>query len=147
MLFLIGGLAAGPDDWRYNYDKIPIERMLLEEPAFRTAVLRLPAVYGPRDYQLRVWEYLRKMDAQRKLLLRVAPYPPDEVLCRFEGSLLHLVARRLRRRRSSGRLRTRGKRGHPCELRDRPARVSFTQQNRSEHLRTCAKYRRKNPTK
>ncbi|SRR5258708_39584382 len=46
MLFLIGGLAAGPDDWRYNYDKIPIERMLLEEPAFRTAVLRLPAVYG-----------------------------------------------------------------------------------------------------
>ena len=63
------GLAAGPDDWPYNYDKIPIERMLLEEPAFRTAVLRLPAVYGPRDYQLRVWEYLRKMDAQRKAII------------------------------------------------------------------------------
>jgi nucleoside-diphosphate-sugar epimerase len=43
--------------------------MLLEEPAFQTTVLRLPAVYGPRDYQRRVWEYLRKMDAGRKTIV------------------------------------------------------------------------------
>jgi nucleoside-diphosphate-sugar epimerase len=61
--------GADPDDWRYDYDKIPIERLLLEELAFQTTVLRLPAVYGPRDYQRRVWEYLRKMDAGRKAIV------------------------------------------------------------------------------
>jgi nucleoside-diphosphate-sugar epimerase len=62
-------LGADPDDWRYDYDKIPIERLLLEELSFQTTVLRLPAVYGPRDYQRRVWEYLRKMDARRKAIV------------------------------------------------------------------------------
>jgi nucleoside-diphosphate-sugar epimerase len=61
--------GADPDAWRYDYDKIPIERLLLEEPAFRATVLRLPAVYGPRDYQGRVWEYLRWMDAGRKAIV------------------------------------------------------------------------------
>ena len=61
--------GADPADWRYDYDKIPIERLLLEEPAFQATVLRLPAVYGPRDYQRRVWEYLRRMDAGRKAIV------------------------------------------------------------------------------
>jgi nucleoside-diphosphate-sugar epimerase len=61
--------ATGPGDWRYDYDKIPIERILLTEPAFQTTVLRLSAIYGPRDYQRRVWEYLRKMDAGRKSIV------------------------------------------------------------------------------
>jgi nucleoside-diphosphate-sugar epimerase len=61
--------APGPEDWRYDYDKIPIERMLLAHPGLKTTVFRLPAVYGPRDYQLRVWEYLRKMEAGRKAIL------------------------------------------------------------------------------
>jgi nucleoside-diphosphate-sugar epimerase len=54
-------LATGPDDWKYDYDKIPVERMLLDESGFQTTVFRLPAVYGPRDYQHRVEEYLSKM--------------------------------------------------------------------------------------
>jgi nucleoside-diphosphate-sugar epimerase len=61
--------ASGPEDWRYDYDKIPIERMLVAHPGLKTTVFRLPAVYGPRDYQLRVWEYLRKMEAGRKAIL------------------------------------------------------------------------------
>jgi nucleoside-diphosphate-sugar epimerase len=61
--------ATGLEDWRYTYDKIPIERMLLDEPGLDTTVFRLPAVYGPRDYHLRVWEHLRKMDARRKVIL------------------------------------------------------------------------------
>jgi nucleoside-diphosphate-sugar epimerase len=56
-------------DWRYDYDKIPAERMLLAQPGLATTVFRLPAVHGPRDYQLRVWEYLRKMEAGRKAIL------------------------------------------------------------------------------
>lgn len=56
-------LASGPDDWKYDYDKIPVERMLLDESGFQTTVFRLPAVYGPRDYQHRVEEYLKQMRA------------------------------------------------------------------------------------
>ena len=61
--------ASGPEDWQYDYDKIPVERMLVGEPELRTTIFRLPAVYGPRDYRLRVWEYLRKMDAGRKAIV------------------------------------------------------------------------------
>jgi nucleoside-diphosphate-sugar epimerase len=61
--------ASGPEDWQYDYDKIPVERMLVDEPELRTTIFRLPAVYGPRDYRLRVWEYLRKMDAGRKAIV------------------------------------------------------------------------------
>jgi nucleoside-diphosphate-sugar epimerase len=61
--------ATGPEDWRYDYDKIPVERMLLAQPGLDTTIFRLPAVHGPRDYQLRVWEHLRKMEAGRKVIL------------------------------------------------------------------------------
>jgi nucleoside-diphosphate-sugar epimerase len=61
--------ASDRQDWRYDYDKIPAERMLLAQPGLATTVFRLPAVHGPRDYQFRVWEYLRKMEAGRKAIL------------------------------------------------------------------------------
>ena len=63
------GQASSPTDRRYYYDKIPVERMLLAESSWRATVFRLPAVYGPRDYQSRVWEYLRRMEAGRKIIL------------------------------------------------------------------------------
>ena len=66
--------ATGPEDWRYDYDKIPVERMLLDQPGLDTTVFRLPAVHGPRDYQLRVWEHLRKMEAGRKVILLPETY-------------------------------------------------------------------------
>jgi len=68
-LFPYRNQAPGPDDWRYDYDKIPVERMLLAHPDLQTTVFRLPAVYGPRDYRFRVWEYLRKMVPERKTIL------------------------------------------------------------------------------
>lgn len=61
--------ASGREDWRYDYDKIPVERVLMAHPGWQTTVFRLPAVYGPRDYQHRVWEFLRKMEAERKTIL------------------------------------------------------------------------------
>jgi nucleoside-diphosphate-sugar epimerase len=68
-LFPYRSYASGPDDWQYDYDKIPIESMLLAQPKLQTTILRLPAVYGPRDYRLRVWEYLRKMEAGRQAIV------------------------------------------------------------------------------
>jgi nucleoside-diphosphate-sugar epimerase len=61
--------ASDPQDWRYDYDKILVEKMLLVQPELQTTIFRLPAVHGPRDYQLRVWEYLRKIEAGRKVIL------------------------------------------------------------------------------
>lgn len=46
------------NDWCNNYDKILVEKMLLETSAFASTVLRLPAVYGPGDNQHRFFSYL-----------------------------------------------------------------------------------------
>ena len=46
-----------------DYDKIPCERALLNHPTIAGTVLRLPMVFGPNDYQHRLYGYLKKMDA------------------------------------------------------------------------------------
>jgi nucleoside-diphosphate-sugar epimerase len=46
-----------------DYDKIPCEQAVLNHPALAGTVLRLPMVFGPRDYQHRLHEYLTQMDA------------------------------------------------------------------------------------
>lgn len=46
-----------------DYDKIPCEQAVLNHPALAGTVLRLPMVFGPRDYQHRLHEYLAQMDA------------------------------------------------------------------------------------
>ena len=44
--------------WKYFYDKIPIERIILDTGG---TVLRLPMVYGPDDYQRRLKDYVQPM--------------------------------------------------------------------------------------
>jgi nucleoside-diphosphate-sugar epimerase len=46
-----------------DYDKIPCEQAVLNHPALAGTVLRLPMVFGPRDYQHRLHEYLAQMDS------------------------------------------------------------------------------------
>lgn len=61
-----------PDDprqWMDDYDKIPIERLVLGDPALPGTVLRLPAVYGPGDKQHRTYDYLKRMDDNRPAIL------------------------------------------------------------------------------
>jgi nucleoside-diphosphate-sugar epimerase len=41
--------ARSPDDWVYWYDKILVERAVLDEPGLPSVVLRLPKVYGPGE--------------------------------------------------------------------------------------------------
>lgn len=53
--------ASKPGDGQHDYDKILVERAYGEAP-FATTTLRLPFVYGPRDYRDRVGFYLRLMD-------------------------------------------------------------------------------------
>jgi nucleoside-diphosphate-sugar epimerase len=59
-----------PDDRMYDYDKIPVEQTYLAEPDLPGTVMRLPAVYGPNDYQHRPFPYLRRMvDGRRWVIL------------------------------------------------------------------------------
>ncbi len=59
-----------PDSRMYTYDKIPVEQTYLGEPGLPGTILRLPAVYGPDDYQHRPFPYLKRMvDGRRWILL------------------------------------------------------------------------------
>ena len=61
--------ADDPRRWMDDYDKIPLERRVLEDPDLSGTVLRLPMVYGPGDAQHRLFEYLKRMDDRRPLIL------------------------------------------------------------------------------
>ena len=52
-----------------DYEKILVERVLMGDPDLPGTVLRLPAVYGPGDYQHRLFDYVRRMDDGRPAIL------------------------------------------------------------------------------
>jgi nucleoside-diphosphate-sugar epimerase len=62
--------SSGPDDMFYNYEKILVEKRVMGDRDLAGTILRLPAVYGPGDYQHRVFEFLKRMiDKRPKILL------------------------------------------------------------------------------
>ena len=67
-----GDTPRAPDDprkWTDDYDKILVERVIMGEPELPGTILRLPAVYGPGDYQHRLFEYVKRMDDHRPAIL------------------------------------------------------------------------------
>jgi nucleoside-diphosphate-sugar epimerase len=57
-----------PDKWMDDYDKIPVERIVMGNPEMPGTVLRLPMVYGPGT--MRDFEYVKRMvDGRRAILL------------------------------------------------------------------------------
>lgn len=74
-----GEQLRAPDDPQQAmdlYDKILAERAILGEPALPGTILRLPMVYGPRDGQHRLFEYLKRMDDGRSTILL-----PENMAC------------------------------------------------------------------
>ena len=61
-LFPYRGQGKDDQELFYHYEKILVERVVLNEPDLPGTVLRLPCVYGPGDYQHRTLEYLKPMD-------------------------------------------------------------------------------------
>jgi nucleoside-diphosphate-sugar epimerase len=61
VLFPYRNAAAHGDDRTRDYEKLLVERAVLDGTINRAVVLRLPAVYGPGDYQHRTWPYLKQM--------------------------------------------------------------------------------------
>lgn len=62
-------ISNDPEHRYYMYDKIPIEETILGDSDLSGTVLRLPMVYGPRDYQRRLLPYLKRMDDKRPAIL------------------------------------------------------------------------------
>lgn len=60
--------AHSASDWLYNYDKIPVERVV-RSAALPATILRLPIIYGPGDYKHRLHPYLQRMDDGRPAIL------------------------------------------------------------------------------
>jgi nucleoside-diphosphate-sugar epimerase len=54
---------------KYHYEKILVERAVMGQDLSPATVLRLPAVYGPGDFQHRAFEYLKRMDDGRRVIL------------------------------------------------------------------------------
>jgi nucleoside-diphosphate-sugar epimerase len=52
-----------------DYDKIRVERVVMEASNLASTALRLPAVYGPGDAQHRLAPYIRRMDDGRPAIL------------------------------------------------------------------------------
>ncbi|HKP12844.1 MAG TPA: NAD-dependent epimerase/dehydratase family protein, partial [Blastocatellia bacterium] len=55
--------------WVYDYDKIPVEQVVMSDAQLPGTVLRLPCVYGPRDHKHRTYEYVKRMDDGRGAIL------------------------------------------------------------------------------
>ncbi len=51
-----------PERWQDDYDKILVERVVMGDTNLPGTILRLPMVYGPGDYQHRLFSYLKRMD-------------------------------------------------------------------------------------
>lgn len=61
--------ADDPQKLHDDYDKILVERVVMSEPELPGTVLRLPMVYGPGDYQHRLFPFLKRMDDGRPAIL------------------------------------------------------------------------------
>lgn len=68
-LFPYRDRARGLDDFVYRYEKILVERAVMSEQDLPATVLRLPMVYGPGDYQHRLFPYLKRMDDSRPAII------------------------------------------------------------------------------
>jgi nucleoside-diphosphate-sugar epimerase len=68
-LYPYHALALGPDELSYHYEKILVERAVMNEPDLRGTILRLPQVYGPGDPHHRLFDYLKRMDDGRRAIL------------------------------------------------------------------------------
>jgi len=52
-----------------DYDKIPVEQVVMGDPELAGTILRLPMVYGPGDPLHRLHPYLKRMDDKRPAIL------------------------------------------------------------------------------
>jgi len=68
-LYPYRSLSKEPTALLYNYDKILVEQVVMNEPYLPGTTLRMPQVFGPNDEQHRLHAYLKSMDNGQDILL------------------------------------------------------------------------------
>ena len=85
--------AEGPDDMQYHYDKILVERVVMARPdSLPATVLRLPMVFGPGDYQHRLFGYLKRMDDKRPFILLAEDWAKARALRGYVEDMAEAIA-------------------------------------------------------
>ncbi|MDJ0634092.1 MAG: NAD-dependent epimerase/dehydratase family protein [Xenococcaceae cyanobacterium MO_188.B29] len=76
-LYPYRGLSDEP--FAHDYDKIPVEQVLMSATDLPATILRLPMVYGAGDYQHRLYPYFKRMDDKRPAIVL------EEKLAHWQG--------------------------------------------------------------
>ncbi len=62
-------LPEKPFDRSDDYEKILVEQVVMADPDLPGTILRLPMVYGPRDFRHRLFPYLQRIDDNRPAIV------------------------------------------------------------------------------
>ena len=92
-----------PQKFRDEYDKILVERVVMSKPSLPCTVLRLPAVYGPGDYQHRAYSVVQRVEDGRRVMV----LDEGEALWRwthgYVDDIAHAIALAATQERAAGR--------------------------------------------
>jgi nucleoside-diphosphate-sugar epimerase len=105
-------LSKDPNDWCNTYDKILVEDIVMNNPYIRGTILRLPAVYGPRDPQHRLFKYLnlRHMRDNRPFILMDEEFSKWVWTHSYVENVANAIALAITNERSTGRIYNVGER-------------------------------------
>jgi nucleoside-diphosphate-sugar epimerase len=93
-----------PEQWKDLYDKILVEQVVMSEPALPGTILRLPAVYGPGDYQHRHFALLKRMNDRRPVILLDEAEAQWRWTYGYIGDVANAIALAVTDERASGRI-------------------------------------------
>jgi nucleoside-diphosphate-sugar epimerase len=100
-LYPYRGQRAGKLD---DYDKIPAERAVMSDAEVAGTVVRLPAVYGERDYQYRLFMETMRFDAKRPFIAWQAEQMRWRWSRAYAGNVAHAIALAVTDERAAGRV-------------------------------------------
>jgi nucleoside-diphosphate-sugar epimerase len=92
------GKIEGMDE----YDKIPVERTVLNDADLPGTVLRLPMVYGPRDRQRRFLRFVKRMADNRPAILFEEAEAQWRISYAYVEDVAHAIATAVTDRRAGG---------------------------------------------
>lgn len=93
-----------PEGPMKDYDKILVEKVIMNDPEIKGTVCRLPMVYGPNDYQYRFFSYLKRMDDKRPYIVLDEATAGWKCNRGFSEDIAHGIALAVTNSNASGRI-------------------------------------------
>jgi len=95
--------ASDPRAWAHDYDKIPIEELVLGTSGIAGTILRLPMVYGDDDYQHRLLPYVQRFADQRPVIVLGEQQAAFRATRGYVGNVVAVIALAVTDDRACGR--------------------------------------------